>query len=183
MGSTPILQWNNVQEHPSTKTNVQRCGDVNVCEWMVEARRDGSQIQTNGRKRRGRNVEDVVVEARVSSVRTDTHATVSSRQERGEGVERAISSMMRRRVPSTRSSHGERTSCESTVLSRGSIHPTRTRRRPSIPTAHASLDPFDSRRKHRSVHRSRAHTPSKICRLRFTACMHLHRRSLPSSSA
>ena len=51
------------------------------------------------------------------------HVTVSSRQERGVGVERAISSMMRRRVPTTRSGHGVRTSCESTVLSRGSIRP------------------------------------------------------------
>lgn len=59
------------------------------------------------------------------------HATVSSRQGRGKGAERAIPSMMRRRVLTTRACHGVRTSCESTVLSAGSIRPTRTRRRPS----------------------------------------------------
>ena len=73
VGSTPaLLHRNNVQQHPSTKTNVERCDDVSVCEWMVEARRDASLIQTNGRKRRGRNAEDVVAEARGSSIRTDT---------------------------------------------------------------------------------------------------------------
>lgn len=59
--------------------------------------------------------------------------TVSAREGWWEAVERAISLVSRRRVSSAHAIQGRRTSYESTVFPRGSIHRTRGRRRPSCP--------------------------------------------------
>lgn len=98
--------------------------------------------------------------------------------------------MTRRRVPSIHAIHGDRTEeCESTIISRGSIHPTRNRKQ-LFNAQRVCIDGSlrNPRRKRRSIHRPHACSTMSTSRLRPSACnafawrlfailVHVNRRS------